>query len=145
MSLIAFPLRLEGSTRQPDAEGLVHRGGLLRCERVEAINRLIEIMANTPAGSWAADERFGFPFFMGSPSSEQAASHAVLRSLNAALEELGITDFRFESLVRAPLQKSGEVCYRAALRSTGSGKVHSVEVPRQECDADQSTNNRSDR
>jgi len=145
MSYIAFPLRLEGSARQPEPDGLVRHGGLLRCQRVEAIDQLLEIMANTPAGSWAGDNCFGFPFFMGLSLSKQTFSQAALRTLNAALEELGITDFRLDSVVREPAQKFGEIRYSIGLCSTLDGEIHRVEVPRQETNAHQSTNSKSDR
>jgi hypothetical protein len=127
MSFISFPLRLEGDSRQP------RRGGLVRCERVEAINALMEIMANTPAGSWSSDTRFGCPFFMGLSAGHegrtgQALAQQTVRTLDLSLQELGVTDFRLESIARRSAQKLGEVRYEITLRSTTSHEAHTVEI-----------------
>jgi hypothetical protein len=127
MSFIRFPLRLEGDTRQS------RRGGLVRCDELEAMKQLLEIIANTPAESWAVDKRFGFPFFMGLSLSQegrgaQALTQQTVRNVNLSLEELGVRDFRVESIVKKPVEKFGEVRYDVVLRSTANNEIFPVEI-----------------
>jgi hypothetical protein len=108
MSFIAFPLRLNKSFLQ-------------RCDEVDAILALIRVMAVTPNGSWAGSRHFGLRDLF-----EQARMHPELpaqavQEVNRALEDLGITHYRVQAIVKDPQAKQDEDSYTVTLISSDAG------------------------
>lgn len=116
MSFIAFPLRLNNSF-------------LRRSEEVDAILSLIRVMATTPHGSWAGTRHFGIRdlFEQGRVRPELPAQ--AMQEINRALEDLGITHYRVQSIAKEPQAKQDEDSYVVTLASADpDGQVVSRKV-----------------
>ena len=93
MSFLAFPLKLDGPF-------------LRRTTAPQAVLQLLELMARTPAGSWAGVPSFGVrDFFEGMRLRPDGLKEAA-RAINTSLLELGITHYRLESIVKEPSTKA---------------------------------------
>ena len=89
MSFIGFPLRLQN--------GLLKRTG-----EAEAIVALIQAMAGTPGGSWSGSPSFGLRDLLEDVRRRPALAPNVVAKLNAALADLGVTNYRVAALEREP-------------------------------------------
>ena len=108
MSFVAFPLRLEN-------------GFLRRVDEPTAILSLLEMMARTPHGSWPGNAQFGLRDYLHS-SSRSEGLKAVLDELNRTLGDLGIQNYRVESLDRETASGEGFVVFAVTLASTDGQK-----------------------
>lgn len=87
MSFIAFPLRLQG-------------GLLKRCDEPEAIIALVQAMARTPGGSWSGSPHFGLRDLLEDARRRPSLIPNLLAKLNQALVDLGVTNYRLETVER---------------------------------------------
>lgn len=103
---LSFPIRLR--------EG----GFLERCEEPEAILSLLELMAATPGGSWAACPSFGLRDLLESGRQRDDVPRLAAERANLALAELGLHNFRVGEFVREPGQRPELNVYTVTLVST---------------------------
>ncbi|GIU77234.1 MAG: hypothetical protein KatS3mg005_0472 [Bryobacteraceae bacterium] len=82
---IAFPLRLEN-------------GFLRRTDEAEAVLRFIEMMARTPAGSWAGCPSFGVRNFFENMRLRPEGLRLAEKAINDTLADLGIRHYRLKSI-----------------------------------------------
>ena len=108
MSFVAFPLRLEN-------------GFLRRVDEPAAILSLLETMARTPHGSWPGNAQFGLRDDLHS-SSRSEGIKAVLDELNRTLADLGIQNYRVESLERDAAAGEGSAVFAITLVSADGQK-----------------------
>jgi hypothetical protein len=116
MSFLAFPLRLEGAF-------------LRRTGEPEAVLQLLSLMARTPVGSFAGCRSFGVrDYFEGMRLRPDGLAQAV-KAINAAFEDLGITNFRLEGIGKEPSSNPDVDAYALTIVDT-SGRRYSVSVGR---------------
>jgi hypothetical protein len=108
MSYLGFPMRLES-------------GFLRRVDEPSAILALIEIMARTPHGSWSGCAHFGLRDYLNGPGASAEVTRMALNELNQALVDLGIRNYRVDSLVREVGGRLGSAEFAIALVS-GDGQ-----------------------
>ena len=88
MRSIAFPLRLE-------------ENGLLRREEAPgSLLSLLQVMARTPAGSWAACPSFGLRDLFEDGRQRIDVGRLAAERVNQVFEELGIEGYRVSEVVR---------------------------------------------
>jgi len=75
-------------------------------------------MANTPYGSWAGCSRFGLRELLEQSSTRPENVQVALEEMNHALEDLGITGFRVESITRDSVEGAGLRQWMITLAST---------------------------
>ncbi len=117
MSLfLSFPMRVEN-------------GGLLRrTEKVSAILSLIQFMAITPGGSWKACSSFGIRDLLESGRQRADTQRLALERMNKALQELGLTDFVVEDLVREVSDQRNLDIYTVIIVSTSTAERYKTAV-----------------
>jgi hypothetical protein len=108
MSFVAFPMRLD-------------RGFLRRVDGPSAVLALFEVMARTPRGSWPGSVHFGLRDYLHATGAKSVTNKVVLDEMNAALEELGIQNYRVESLTRELPEGAGSAVFAISLVS-GDGQ-----------------------
>lgn len=102
---LSFPLRVE--------EG----GFLRRSDRSTAILFLMQLMARTPGGSWRACPNFGLQDLLESARRSADAPRLALERANAALQDLGFSDFTVEEIVREISERRDYDVYAVTLVS----------------------------
>lgn len=102
---LSFPLRVE--------EG----GFLHRSDRSAAILFLMQLMARTPGGSWKACPSFGIRDLLEDARLRADAPRLALERANAALQELGFTEFTVEEIVREVSERRDYDVYSVTLVS----------------------------
>jgi hypothetical protein len=114
MSFIAFPLRLENDF-------------LRRTGEVEAVLTLIRLMAATPGGSWSGSRNFGVrDLFEGARTNPNAARQAAER-MNRALNDLYITGYRVESIMKeAPSVQDVDTYVVTLVSTVDESRTYSV-------------------
>lgn len=118
MSFVAFPLRLGGAF-------------LRRCEEPDAIASLVSVMARTPHGSWAGGRHFGLRDFFEEARLRPALPQLAVKELNLALQDLGITNYRVESIARETQTDCDVDSYVLELVPTkGGGQTQSLRLLR---------------
>jgi hypothetical protein len=100
---------------------------LRRTDEVQAVLSLIRVMATTPHGSWKGCPHFGmrdyFEFARARPELPQAA----IKEVNLALNDLGISGLRVESISRDPQANRDVDTYTVKISSTTeAGKTYTV-------------------
>lgn len=118
MSFVAFPMRLE-------------KGFLRRADGPSAVLALFEVMARTPRGSWPGSIHFGLRDYLQATGAKSVGNKAVLDEMNAALDELGIQNYRVESLAREQPAGSGSAVFAISLIS-GDGQSQVFRIASQE-------------
>lgn len=103
---LSFPLRVE--------EG----GFLRRSERSNAILLLMQWMARTPGGTWKACPNFGLRDLLESARRSADAPRLALERANAALQDLGFTEFTVEEIVREVSERRDYDVYAVTLTSS---------------------------
>jgi hypothetical protein len=73
---------------------------LARTSEVEAVLAVIRIMASTPNGSWAGCAHFGIRDFFEQARTHPELPQRAIDEANLALQDLGITQYRIESIVK---------------------------------------------
>jgi hypothetical protein len=104
MSFLGFPIRLEN-------------GFLRRVDEASAVLALIEIMARTPHGSWPGCPHFGLRDYLNGPVHVPEVTRTALVELNRALSDLGIRNYRVDTLVREAPGSTGSAMFAVALVS----------------------------
>jgi hypothetical protein len=87
MSFIAFPLRF-------------HQSFLRRTGEAESVMSLLRLMAGTPGGSWPGSAHFGVRDIFEKARTQPDAPKIATERMNRALIDLGIADYRVESVVK---------------------------------------------
>jgi hypothetical protein len=75
-------------------------GFLRRCDEPEAVLALLRVMANTPVGSWAGCPRFGLRDLMEQNGARREKVDQSVQAMNQVLQELGVVNFRVETVTR---------------------------------------------
>jgi hypothetical protein len=115
MGYLAFPLRFRGPL-------------LRRCDPVDAVVSVIEVMARTPHGSWAGSEVFGVRDLLAEAQRRPELLRDIVREMNRALEDLGIGLVKVES-IQLESASAGESGYLITLAAaSGPPRTHSVRV-----------------
>jgi len=73
-------------------------GFLKRCSESEAMLSLFRLMGNTPHGSWTGCPHFGLREFLEDAKMRPEQAQRAVEEMNRALESLGITHVRVESI-----------------------------------------------
>ncbi len=105
MPFVEFPLRLAG-------------GFLRNTGEPEAVLALIEIMGTTPHGSWRGSAHFGLRDLLTDPKSRQEFGSVAMQQINLALEDIGITEYRVQSVQREQATREGSETFTITLAST---------------------------
>jgi hypothetical protein len=113
---IAFPMRLQ------------ENGLLLRDDKIASIIALLQMMARTPAGSWAACPTFGLrDLFENSRQRADVARLAALR-INETFEDLGIDGYTVTEIVREISPGRETDTYSITLENTASTETFTTYV-----------------
>ena len=88
MQSLAFPMRLQES------------GLLVRDTQVSALIDLLQVMARTPAGSWAACPEFGLRDLFENQRLRADVARIAMERTNRVLEDLGLGEFTITEVVR---------------------------------------------
>lgn len=113
---IAFPLRLDNAF-------------LRRCQEPEAILALVRVMATTPHGSWAGSEHFGLRDRFEQARARPDLPQQAAQEINRALDDLGITHYRVQSIAAEPHPNRDVDSYVVTLAATdASGETLTVKV-----------------
>ena len=102
---ISFPLRLDNAF-------------LRRCEEPEAILALVRVMATTPHGAWAGSSHFGIRDLFEQARNKPDAPKLAVHEINRALEDLGITHYKVQSITTEPHPNRDIDSYVVTLAST---------------------------
>jgi hypothetical protein len=105
MSFVAFPVRLEN-------------GFLRRVDEPSAILALIEMMARTPHGSWPGSPHFGLRDYLHVSGAQGDVAKTALDEVNHALADLGIQNYRVESLVRETFPGEDSAAFIVTLKAS---------------------------
>jgi len=105
MSFVSFPMRLKS-------------GFLRRVDGPSAMLALIEIMARTPHGSWRGSVHFGLRDYLNRSGPQSIAAKRAIDETNAALSDLGIDNYRVESITREQAQPGGAAVFAVSLVSS---------------------------
>lgn len=117
ISFLAFPLRLDGAF-------------LRRTQEPQAILQLIELMARTPASSWAGCPSFGVRNFFERMRLQPDGLAQATKAINAALVDLEITRYRLELIAREPGSDPDVDAYTLTLVDTADpGRTYSTRLP----------------
>lgn len=118
MPFVAFPLRLKG-------------GYLQLGEEPDAIVSLVAVMARTPHGSWSGSSHFGLREFFEEARVRPELPQLALQELNLALQDLGITNYRVETVTRETQTQRDVDSYVLTLASNlESGRTYSTRLQR---------------
>ncbi len=88
MQTLAFPIRLQ------------ENGLLRRQDEIASILGLLQVMARTPAGSWAGSPRFGLRDLFEVQRQRADLARVAMQRLNEVFEDLGITNYVVTEVVR---------------------------------------------
>jgi hypothetical protein len=88
MRAIAFPMRLR------------ENGLLERDSQSASLMQLLQVMARTPAGTWAACPGFGLRDLFENQRRRSDIARLAMERINRAFVDLGIADFRVTEIVR---------------------------------------------
>lgn len=116
MPFLAFPLRLR--------EG----GTLHRTEESTSLLSFLHAMALTPGGSWAACPNFGFRDLLESSRQRADSPRLAMERANRAFDDLGITDYRVQEIVRENAQRTDFDVYSVTLVATRSAETYSTRI-----------------
>ena len=67
---------------------------------MEAIIALLRVMASTPYGSWSGGTHFGLREFFEQARARPELPQAAIQEGNAALADLGITEYRIDRIAK---------------------------------------------
>jgi hypothetical protein len=116
MPFLSFPLRLR-------------EGGMLhRAEESSALLSFLHVMAITPGGSWAACPNFGFRDLLESGRQRADSPRLAMERANSAFDDLGITSYRVQEIVRENTQRSDFDVYSVILVATHSSETYSTQI-----------------
>lgn len=102
---LSFPIRLDDG------------GFLRRTDRSAAILSLMQWLARTPGGSWSACRSFGIRDLLENGRRRADVPELARERANAALQELGFSDFRVEEIVREVSERRDYDVYSITLSS----------------------------
>jgi Holliday junction resolvasome RuvABC DNA-binding subunit len=77
----------------------------------------MQLMARTPGGSWKACQNFGIRDLLEAGRQRADVPRLALERANAALQELGFTDFNVEEIVREVSERRDYDVYTITLSS----------------------------
>jgi hypothetical protein len=116
MPFLSFPLRLR-------------EGGMLhRTEESSALLSFLHVMAITPGGSWAACPNFGFRDLLESGRQRADSPRLAMERANRAFQDLGITSYQVQEIVRENTQRSDFDVYSVTLVATHSSETYSTHI-----------------
>ncbi len=110
MRSLAFPLRLE------------ENGLLRREESAGSLLSLLQVMARTPAGSWAACPDFGLRDLFENGRQRADLARLAMDRTNAVLGELGVDQYRVAEVVRELNSTRDTDTYVITIVRPGSGE-----------------------
>jgi hypothetical protein len=116
MSFLSFPLRLR--------EG----GALRRSDESSALLSFLYMMALTPGGSWAACPNFGLRDLLEAGRRRADTPRQAMERANRAFEDLGITGYRVEEIVRENAQRTDFDIYSITLIATNTSETYSTRI-----------------
>jgi hypothetical protein len=116
MPFLSFPLRLRES------------GTLQRSEESSALLSFLQVMAVTPGGSWAACPNFGLRDLLESSRQRADSPRLAMERANRAFEDLGITGYRVQEIVRENSQRADFDVYSVTLIATRSAETYSTRI-----------------
>ena len=85
-------------------------------------------MALTPGGSWAACPNFGFRDLLESGRQRADSPRLALERANRAFDDLGITGYRVQEIVRENTQRTDFDVYSITLVATHSSETYSTRI-----------------
>lgn len=116
MPFLSFPLRLrEGGTLQ-------------RTEEPAAILSFLYAMALTPGGSWTACPDFGIRDLLEAGRQRADSPRLAMERANRAFEDLGITGYRVQEIVKENTQRADFDVYSVTLIAAHSADVYSTQI-----------------
>lgn len=116
MPFLSFPLRLR--------EG----GTLYRTGEASAVLSFLHAMALTPGGSWTACSDFGFRDLLESGRQRADSPRLAMERANRAFDELGITGYRVQEIVRETTQRADYDVYSVTLVATDGSEQYSTRI-----------------
>jgi len=116
MQSIALPMRLQEN-------GLLQRG-----DKADSLIALMKMMANTPAGSWAACPTFGLrDLFENSRQRADVATLAAIR-INETFHSLGIENYVVTEVVREISPGRETDTYSITLENSANAEIFTTQV-----------------
>ena len=117
---LAFPMRLENS------------GLLRRQDRVQAVLDLLQVMARTPAGSWAGCPSFGLRDLFDSGRLRSDVNSIAMKRINDAFADLHILDFTVIDIVRELSAQRETDTYSIVLAAAGQSQTLTATISQQD-------------
>jgi hypothetical protein len=93
--------------------------------------QLLDLMARTPAGSFAGCRSFGVRDYFEDMRQRPDGMHQAAKAINAALEDLGITNFRLEGIAKEAGGNPDVDAYTLTIVDT-TGRKYSTSVGKRE-------------
>ena len=116
MQSLAFPMELK------------ENGLLCRTDKAASVIALLQMMARTPSGSWAACPVFGLrDLFENGRNRADIAAIAATR-INDAFDELGVSEFHVLEVTRELSPGRDVDTYMITLQSTASEETFTTHV-----------------
>lgn len=116
MSFLAFPLRL-------------HEDGVFeRTDESSAHLSFLRAMALTPGGSWTACPDFGFRDLLEAGRQRGDSPQLALERANRALDDLGISGYRVQEIVKENTQRAEADVYSVTLIANRSAETYAMQV-----------------
>ena len=116
MPFLSFPLRLRD-------------GGMLqRTEETSALLALLQMMAVTPGGAWTACPSFGLRDLLESGRQRADSPRLALERANQAFEDMGITGYRVQEILRENAQRTDFDVYTITLVAAHSSERYSTQI-----------------
>ncbi len=116
MQTLAFPLRLQ------------ENGLLRRQDQIASLIGLLQVMARTPAGSWAGCPAFGLSDLLEGQRQRADIPRLAMLRLNEVFADLGITDFVVTEIVREMGSQRGTDTYAITLGSPDGEERYTTTV-----------------
>ena len=110
MQALAFPLRLQ------------ENGLLRRQDQAASVVELLQVMARTPAGSWAACPQFGLRDLFDDYRRRADVTKIALQRINEVFETLGLESFVVTEIVRELSPQREIDTYAITISNKGSQK-----------------------
>ena len=120
MQSLAFPMRMQ------------ENGLLRRDEGGGSLIALLQMMARTPAGSWAACPSFGLRDLFENGRLRADAARLAQGRINEALEELGLDHYTVTEVVRELSAQRETDTYTITVENTATSESYSTHLAYEE-------------
>lgn len=104
---LAFPLRMQ------------ENGLLKRQDRMASVLDLLQVMARTPAGSWAGSSSFGLRDLFDGQERRGDVTRLAMQRINDCFADLGLREFTVTDVAREPNGQSGVDLYSITIENSG--------------------------